>query len=444
MSNTKQICTVTHGQVAEGTCPWCDTQLPKNPKARSVAKARSGKCHWDVDALSAAIEHDDTEVRSSTISNLMLDDGPDLDVAVSLLAKAMGDQNQQNRHFAENALTRLGQDITPEQVQELEDCLIGSPHEVATRILLLGYYFLGQRQSRSARETRCQHALWLIGHAPGTHTVGTPDALVLERENAERYAEAKDLWLKQVENHPTHTTVIGNAASFFVLNDKQLSEQLYKEAQKLDPDNPIWSERLGHLYLLQSKGGSLDSVQNAKLALRELLASETSRVAQAGNSDEQKSEDDIAMGILSRIHALPSLAKAAVIADEFDDAHRYATELLTLTHSDNVPEYFRGDGNAIHYANLVLGHCALRSGDLEGAKQHLLASGRTKGSPNLGSFGPNMSLAKELLEQGERDIVLDYFALCRDFWKSGPEYLDQCTEEVRRAEVPDFGANLDY
>src|SRR4051794_29817009 len=139
MSNTKQICTVTHRQVAEGTCPWCDMQLPKNPTAHSVAKARSGKCHWDVDALSAAIEHDDTEVRSSTISNLMLDDGPDLDVAVSLLAKAMGDQNQQNRHLAENALSRLGRDITLEQVQELEECLIGSPHEVATRIVLLGY-----------------------------------------------------------------------------------------------------------------------------------------------------------------------------------------------------------------------------------------------------------------------------------------------------------------
>ena len=181
-----------------------------------------------MDALSAAIEHDDSEVRSLTISNLTLDDGPDLDVALPLLAKAVGDQNQQNRYLAEIALSQLGRDITPEQVQELEDCLVGSPHEVATRILLLGYYFLGQRQSRSARKTRCQHVLWLIGNVPETHTAGTPDALLLERENAERYAEAKDLWLKQVENHPANTTVIGNAASFLSYCRELCSRKVFR------------------------------------------------------------------------------------------------------------------------------------------------------------------------------------------------------------------------
>jgi hypothetical protein len=30
-----------------------------------------------------------------------------------------------------------------------------------------------------------------------------------------------------------------------------------------------------------------------------------------------------------------------------------------------------------------------------------------------------MSLAKELLENGQREPVLQYFELCRKFWKSG-------------------------
>ena len=39
------------------------------------------------------------------------------------------------------------------------------------------------------------------------------------------------------------------------------------------------------------------------------------------------------------------------------------------------------------------------------------------GSPQLNSFGPIMSLAEELLEQGEPDTVLEFFAECRKFWK---------------------------
>lgn len=29
-----------------------------------------------------------------------------------------------------------------------------------------------------------------------------------------------------------------------------------------------------------------------------------------------------------------------------------------------------------------------------------------------------MALAKELLERGEKDIVLEYFALCAEFWNA--------------------------
>ena len=78
------------------------------------------------------------------------------------------------------------------------------------------------------------------------------------------------------------------------------------------------------------------------------------------------------------------------------------------------------------------------------AKLRLLASGRTKGSPTLDSFGPNMSLAKDLLERGEREVVLEYFKLCSAFWKRGADRLDAWTAEIKQGQIPDFGANLDY
>jgi hypothetical protein len=101
-------------------------------------------------------------------------------------------------------------------------------------------------------------------------------------------------------------------------------------------------------------------------------------------------------------------------------------------------------GNAIHKGNLVLGRIALREGRVADAVTFLHASGDVSGSPQLNSFGPNMTLAKELLEQGETEAVLAYFESCRTFWKMGTRRLDAWTEDVRQGRVPNFAANLWY
>ena len=62
----------------------------------------------------------------------------------------------------------------------------------------------------------------------------------------------------------------------------------------------------------------------------------------------------------------------------------------------------------------------------------------------MNSFGPNMSLAKDLLEKGERDTVLQYFELCRKFWTMDYGKLDEWSQEVRAGKIPRFGANLVY
>jgi len=101
-------------------------------------------------------------------------------------------------------------------------------------------------------------------------------------------------------------------------------------------------------------------------------------------------------------------------------------------------------GNAIHHGNLILGRLALRRGELDKAKQHLLAAGRTPGSPQLDSFGPNMTLALELIEKGERQAVLEYFELCARFWKLDRGQLKAWAATVKGGGTPDFGANLNY
>jgi hypothetical protein len=53
-----------------------------------------------------------------------------------------------------------------------------------------------------------------------------------------------------------------------------------------------------------------------------------------------------------------------------------------------------------------------------------------------------MTLAAELLKKGERNTVLDYFELCRKFWKTGGEQLDAWSATVRKGETPDFAGSL--
>lgn len=155
-----------------------------------------------------------------------------------------------------------------------------------------------------------------------------------------------------------------------------------------------------------------------------------------------KLENAATLAGIGRFYELADLAKAAFDATELDKAEHYARELLAA-----APEYPKdwNYGNAVFYSNMVLGRVALsRDKNVTLAKSSLLAAAQTPGSPQLNSFGPNMSLAKDLLTLGERDTVLDYFTLCRKFWKLSPGKLDEWTATVKGGGIPNFGANLAY
>jgi hypothetical protein len=140
-------------------------------------------------------------------------------------------------------------------------------------------------------------------------------------------------------------------------------------------------------------------------------------------------------------YELPDLAKRAFEAGETERAKSYATQLLEMASQHRNDWNY---GNAIFYGNFVLGRIAVRQGDLTQAGQYLLASAATPGSPQLDSFGPNMTLAKELLEKRKSEIVLQYFAACKKFWEDDHGKLDKWIATVRSGGDPDFGANLRY
>jgi hypothetical protein len=191
-----------------------------------------------------------------------------------------------------------------------------------------------------------------------------------------------------------------------------------------------------------SKGGaqrSMPSVNETTAYMKRLssLAAEFPRSPQQVLADFE--QDSGGGDSMRRFYALGQMATAALAAGAEDKAVAYAQELLRSAQQNDQDWNY---GNAVHDGHMVLGLVAVRHGDIPAARQQLLDAGKSSGSPQLNSFGPNMALAKELIKKGERDTVLNYFTLCGAFWKMGKSRLDAWSETVRNGGMPEFGGNL--
>lgn len=142
-----------------------------------------------------------------------------------------------------------------------------------------------------------------------------------------------------------------------------------------------------------------------------------------------------------RFNLLSHAATSSFDIEDIAKANAYATELLSLAEKYKTTWNY---GNAIHYGNIVLGRIALKNGNVEKAEMYLLAAGKTPGSPQLRSYGPNMRLAMDLLEKGEKDVVVKYLNLCHNFWELGGDKLDFWAFQISKGKMPNFGANLYY
>ena len=97
-----------------------------------------------------------------------------------------------------------------------------------------------------------------------------------------------------------------------------------------------------------------------------------------------------------------------------DEAEVAASEILQrLQHTE--PDDWNY-GNLIHDAHIVRGTVLLRRGDLHGAEAELRAAAKSPGSPQLDSFGPDLSLAWDLLTRGRDRAALDYLDGVSGFW----------------------------
>lgn len=428
-------------------------------------------------------------------------------------------------------LVREGRTLSQESAKKLEETVKSDPSDLSARARLLGYYFFTSLPSAGRVPTlqaRRRHILWIIQNRPDADIGGFPEATLDPTghplADKEGYNRARQLWLQQVETYKGNSSVLGHAAKFLQLHDKEIAEGLLKRGQALHPNDPSWSMRLGYLYALGILGvnglnqtGIPTSVDPsaaqggfAKKARKELGASRdvvvlgtagsilfqygsmlrampkiksdyhavaeeilkrgealepnnpawsamlgelykldtlTSRspagkAASAKKALEQFEKSASMLGDKpDGLSALENLAKTSFEAGEVEKAKAYARKLLDTASQRKEDGMY---GTAIHHGNLILGRVALKEGDTQKAKTFLLKAGQTPGGGTLSSFGPNMALAKELLEEDERETVIKYLELCKNFWDYNKGLLERWIQTTKSGETPQFGPNLIY
>ena len=469
-------------------------------------------------------------------------------LAAALAPSSFAQEEEEKKNKTSPAqLAREGRRLSQQDAEKLEEKLETNPENLAARTRLLGYYFAkavrisGPAAPIKARrghiflriglaatiEDRRRHIFWLIQNHPETKIAGLVEATIgparHQLGDTDGYEQAKKLWLQQVESKKENIAVLGNAATFFQLPDKEIAEGILKRAQAVYPDN-FWSGRLGYLYALGILGvnglnpngipTSVDPAEMegrfAKKAREELTKSSNATVlgtaggilnrygimlrgmkriesdysplaeellkkagalepnnprwqqslaqlykwgSMASESPEEKAVSAkkaleqleksamVLVGTTMRLHALPDLAKAAFEAGEMKKANAYASELLEMGSQRKDSSMY---GTAVHHGNLILGRIVLREGGTEKAKAFLLRAGQTPGGGTLTSFGPNMALAKELLERGEKETVIEYLELCKKFWGYKRDLLERWIETVKSGGIHKFWANLIY
>ncbi|MEI8289994.1 MAG: hypothetical protein WCH99_11020, partial [Verrucomicrobiota bacterium] len=176
----------------------------------------------------------------------------------------------------------------------------------------------------------------------------------------------------------------------------------------LEPNNPDWAEHLGRAWL--GEATTLDSPEQA--GQRTAAARNCIQQFEAAGRLRQQSIRD-AYRMQSGESYLEILAQASLLAGETNQAKAYAIELLKSADAKTDTWNY---GNLIHNYNSFLGLIAIHEGKPDEAANYLLAAGKTPGSPQLDSFGPDFTLAKELLQAGQKQVVLQYLDLVGNFW----------------------------
>lgn len=314
-------------------------------------------------------------------------------------------------------MANQGQAMTLQEVAAAEAHVAENPTDVDTRYKLLGFY--KTHTGASVVETKRAHLSWMIKNRPEDAILATPYGDVMMPLEQDTYELCRRLWDEQIAAHPKSATILSNAARFEMRKDRERVTELLSRARALEPANPKWTRSLAGVYEFRVLQESRDSD-------RKMVYETYSDLYKMVDEDE-------------RLQLLPKMAMVSFNAEVYDEATAWAAKALASVEKLK-PRNLHGE--AINSAHTVYGLSALRAGDIEAAKRHLLASAQTPGSMRLNNFGPNLKLAQLLAMEGQRDTVIEFLNACSTFWVTGRGQIEEWVQVLKEGDTPDFGQNL--
>lgn len=166
-----------------------------------------------------------------------------------------------------------------------------------------------------------------------------------------------------------------------------------------------------------------------KPALGQALMSESNRVLDPKEKVRLLREADSLVPESARPRILSNLVLAEF--DAGDDAPAESDARLLLAASQH-------NANAYSVAETVLGRVAAAKGDLIEAKTRLMQSVTMPDSLKYAAFQPNMTLAQDVYDSGDKDAVVRFLEASRAVWKFDRGRIDRMISFVKKAPSADL------
>ncbi len=273
---------------------------------------------------------------------------------------------------------------TSESDAEALEAALGSrspDEELYSRVRLIGYCWF--QNDRESDHKRIEHTSWLIDHHPEIDLRPYTSIFLLASD------VVLDSLLSKVEAKrkavPTNTDILRREIDLRYLQDPTTCDELIGHGISLEPENSFWYRRRGEL--CRDHPGKFSPSHGIDAYSKACLRSTT---------------------LLERVNYASELARLSVSCQPSvaaTNAHQVLVDISNLEDESRVL-------HARHYAHIVLGHLSLQAGDVPRAVECLRLASSQNGDAAMRTYGPDLELAAQLVERGQRSAVVDYLTEC--------------------------------
>jgi hypothetical protein len=266
--------------------------------------------------------------------------------------------------------------LDQEEVQKMEMQLKAKPSVIKLRLKLLDHY--AQSRLPSGTDAWLTNCAWIIKNRPTTPKLKYlrfPDGL-----SKSQGQQLVNLWSETIKANATNGVILGTAGSFFLFVDSKLALGLLQRAEQLEPGRREWSRNI--LRALRNIAKTSSYTEDSTRAVFDRADVTLRKETHPGEKN----------GILT------DLVEFALAANNLEKARLFANAKLELAVKREIS--FRQ-----FQAHDYLGVIALKQGDVEKAREELMLAADCE-------FYPRLSLAKEMLSVGLRDIVREFLTKC--------------------------------